>query len=500
MILLIFLIGFSIAIVPMCSLSVLYIVSDLGGAPTTAAYDISFCLIGNIIIKSIAIRLADIYGKIRILKLCLILLSISLMLCLSMVSYYPYLVFRFLAGLSVGSVYGIATSVGVQYLPDEKHERFLQLSTVALSFSGVTALAIGGVLAYYNLWKVTFLFFILIALVLYYFLTIFFWGVDSPKKNLKINKVGFFSYAIAFVGLGFCLITAHMIDNFRSLAFNWIFTLSLASLLFFILWTLYDPDPLFNFSLFKNSYFMMAIFHIFLGYFYFYGIAIHLSYWVNLFVSFTYDWILYMLAGTYIGCVAIYFITRSRKLRTNYWILFTGLIIMTTLAFLVSRMNVETNLFRVGILRVFAGIALALHLATIKFTMIEFINIKDRVNAVGMYIIAMDIGAFAGATYFSLVWERRSIFYHSRLGSEFTIYSDLTKNLLNQLNFFKFNTLMKWDAINDALNKQARTLGLDDCYYAFAWFILIATVITIIVVIYQRRNEEKAFLKKELKL
>lgn len=499
MVLLVTLIGFSIAIVPMCSLSVLYIVSDLGGAASTAAYDISFCLIGDIVVKPIAVRLGDIYGRVRFLKFCLLMLSLSLVLCICMVSYYPYLIFRFLAGIFVGPIYGVTTGLGISYLPEDKREKFLRLSTIALSFSGITALTIGGVLAYYNLWKVSFVFFILIGLILFYFLTIYFWGVDSPKKDLKVNKVGFFSYATAFIGLGFCLITAHMIDNFRSLAFNWIFTLSLAALLFFILWTLYDPDPLINFSLFKNSFFVMAMFHIFLGYFYFYGIAIHLSYWVNLFVSFTYDWVLYMLVGNYLGCIAIYFITKSRLLRTNYWFLFAGLFIMTILAFLISHLNVETNLSRVGIIRVFAGIALALHLATIKFTMIEFIEKKDRVAAVGLYIIGMDVGAFVGATYFSLLWERRSIFYHSRLGSEFTIYSDLTKNLLNKLNFFNFKPLMKWEAINDALNKQARTLGLDDCYYAFAWFILFATIVTVIFVIYHRKQERKAFLKNDLK-
>lgn len=129
--------------------------------------------------------------------------------------------------------------------------------------------------------------------------------------------------------------------------------------------------------------------------------------------------------------------------------------------------------------KIIVGIALAIYLPPILFNIQKNTSKEDFSQAFCFFAIFRGLGSLIGTSGCHTLWERRSDFYHSRLGGQFTLFSQKTQLLFDKLNFFHFNPLMKESALNDALTKQATSLALDDCYRLLAWItvgVLVCTV------------------------
>ena len=118
-------------------------------ATVYSPYSMSVFLIGWAVGGLIFGALGDRYGRVRMLSMCVLLYSVFTGLGAFSTSFFDFCVYRFLTGLGVGSVFGLAVAIVADTVPDHARAPALgllqSLSTVGNMVAGLIGMGIGAV-------------------------------------------------------------------------------------------------------------------------------------------------------------------------------------------------------------------------------------------------------------------------------------------------------------------------------------------------------------------
>ena len=118
-------------------------------ATVYSPYSMSVFLVGWAVGGLIFGALGDRYGRVRMLSVCVLLYSVFTGLGAFSTSFFDFCVYRFLTGLGVGSVFGLAVAIVADTVPDHTRAPALgllqSLSTVGNMVAGLIGMGIGAV-------------------------------------------------------------------------------------------------------------------------------------------------------------------------------------------------------------------------------------------------------------------------------------------------------------------------------------------------------------------
>lgn len=473
---------YTMMIISLPSMSVFYILGDLGGGTQAASYCVSLFLLGNIATKPLALTLGNKIGKLKLLKICMIGMLITSIPILFVQNFFAFITIRFVQGLITGPMFLICTSMAGTLFKEEQMDSFIRFLLIVLITAPVIAAGLAAVFSYQYDWRWGF------AAALLYIFIITIWTFvhhhqeELPMTNEPFDLIGFLAFAIGVCTLGFCFTAGQLLDWFRSNAFNWLFGIGLISTAFYFVWNAYSPYPILQLRLLKHFRFASTMINIIFMYTCYYAVIILLPYWLHLFVSYSVFWVGATMVGVLIGPIFLiiaFSLGNVPHKKIRLWIISTSFLILMFSSIYISHFNPEINLGRIVLAKIIVGIALAIYLPPILFNIQKNASKADFAHAFCFFAIFRAVGSLLGTAGCHTIWERRTDFYHSRLGEEFTIFSHKTQILFDKLNLFHFHPLMKNSGLNVALNRQASSLALNDCYRLLAWitFILLAYTI-----------------------
>jgi MFS transporter, DHA2 family, multidrug resistance protein len=455
-----------------------YIESDLGGGRDISTYSTTFYGIGNAISIPLGKQLAKRFGTVKIFIICLCLFSFFSWLCTAAVNFPLLVATRFIHGLVSGPFYSLGQNLMSVHVPDKKKP--LVNSILVTFFAIVPALGAswGGTIAYLYDWRWIFYPNIPLPLIVAVYLWFRWRKTDTVQSCPPFDGLGYFSYFLGIFCLAVSCITGQQLDWFRSPLYVSMLSVGAFSLVFFIIWSLFQQDPILNFHLLKKRIFAFTLVNICLLFSAYFGTIVLLSLWLNLYVNYTPLWIALLFL---IMCIAGFFPTPLVEGRFSLIDcripLCLAIALLALSSFHTTTFNVEINFGRVAFSRFIAGCGLAIFLPPLFRMSFHSFPTEKSADVMELFQVMRSLSSALGAAFYTTLWLRRQVFFHERLGEKLTAFSTETKTYFAKAK----NIYLKGDhalaQLNTYLDRQSTALALDDCFYLMAWILTTLLII-----------------------
>ncbi len=478
----------------------LYIVSDLGGSPYMTSYTVSFFCIGNLLGVPLGKPAVTRLSPIQLYAVCLSLTALFSWECATASNFFTFILFRFLEGLASGPMFLLITVTLIPLLSSNKDKVYVvSLVLICLSIIPVIGASYGAWIAYNYNWR--FLFFSNVPLCLFLIVYVGFGyrKYHEPVKKTYFDKLGYFYYCVSMIFIGTALTTGQELDWFRSSLITFLLISGVISFIFFILRSGSAQHPVIELKLLKNFYFSLAMIYIALFFALYFGMVILLSLWLKLYVNYTPDWIA-LIIGTMAFCGWIPVLI-NKKQYEPFSPLIIALLFFAVSCFYTTFFNVDIDFNRIAFSRGLAGIGLALFLSPLFQLSVQTFPEAKHVECMCFFHVARLLGSGLGVALFLILWHRREVFFHLRLGSSLTAFAHETELFLERAKLLHIQGKHASAQLNYYLTRQATALALDDCFYLMGWMALSLMFFLIIVVLFRgkstsisARKDERLFL------
>lgn len=450
-----------------------YIVGQLGGSNEISAYNITFFGLGNAIGIPLGKILPERMGASKTIC-CSLLLFVLVSLCCAHAWNYPiYIFMRFLQGLILGPLFITITPLFKALVKEEKQDMMTSINITLFTFVPTLGACWGGWLAYEYHWK----YILHINLPLIIFLS---WFIYHRLKDIKIpveknvfDWVGYIFFVITVIALGSALSMGQELDWFRSNLIIALVLIGTVTLIFFLGWNRYHPDPIIQLSLLKRPLFCFGIINIFILFSTYYGILILLSLWLHLYANYTPLWISLILGIMLIGGFLPALLIHKKMSHVDARIpLLIALVLLAISSFYTATFSVEVDIKHLAISRVLAGLSFIFFLPEVFKICFHVIPEEKSIEVINVLQISRVLASSIGISFYTILWQRRQVFYHDRLGEELTSFSQLTDGFFGKASEVNLNGMPALAKLEYYLQRQATSLALDDCFYLMGWLVV----------------------------
>jgi DHA2 family multidrug resistance protein len=471
-----FLILFNFSVTNMASL---YILGSLGGSTDTASYSVAFFGLGN----ALTIPLGNyLKGSIKqSMMICLCLFAFFSFLAGFAPTYPFFIVIRFLQGCASGPLIIMAVALMTPLASKEERMRFMRSLTIVIISASVFGSCWGAIFAYEWTWRWIFhidIFFMLaLALIISKF-------IKETKDPLipKIDYPGYIAYLLFLGGMGTFIIVGQELDWLRSSFLCALLILSLMAGIFFTLWSQSVANPIISFNLLRQRGFFFGLIQTAVFFSAYFGILLLLSLWLNIYVHYTMIWLSIMLALMITCTITMMIIMNRFTFHLKLEMLMGAILLLALSCFLTTFFNSEVDFKRIAISRVIGGVGLALFLPPLLHFLLGFSKDHEGLEAITLFQVTRALFSSLGAAIYTTMWQRRYVFFYERLGGQLTIFSQNTKDFFLKLKPFQFSKKIEIAQMQEGLDRQAKALALDDCFY-FMGFTLLFLFIALVIYI-----------------
>lgn len=141
----------------------------------------------------------------------------------------------------------------------------------------------------------------------------------------------------------------------------------------------------------------------------------------------------------------------------------------------------DINFSRIAFSRGLAGVGLALFLSPLFQLSVNTFPETKLAECICFFHISRLLGSGLGVALFLILWHRREVFFHLRLGSSLTAFSQETQQFLERAKLLHIQGKHASAQLNFYLTRQATALALDDCFYLMGWMALILLIFLIVI-------------------
>ncbi|HLB52654.1 MAG TPA: MFS transporter [Chlamydiales bacterium] len=459
-----------------------FIENELGADRTLNFYPFAFFAFGAFVTVPLTKPLFSKFGIYRTLTGALLLFSLTNLLTGMMPTYFFLNLFRWLAGLTTGPCFALLNQ-GI-YLLVPKEKRILTawiFSTIVITMPVIGGVW-GGVMAYVYHWQSPFFLNSVLALFLIRCLKPFKKDLELPYPHNQnsFDWVGWWSYFISVNALTFAIATCQQLDWYRSPLLVAAILIGLPTFGFFILRSLYHPNPVYNLQLLKNPLIQLASFSLIIIFMTYFGVQILLNIWLTFDVQFTPNWIAALLAiMAIVACFPYLIITDWFSRFDPRLLLLIATLILMSSCFFTSTFWYEINIGRIIFARFLAGISFAFSFPTLIQIMMKFLPEENRIDAQELFQGIRNLASGLGASIFNIMWHRQSVFYHERLNEGLNLQNNQVQTVFMQKKILQVPG-DPFAKLNLMLDDQSWTLALEDVFFLMGWmafflFLLIAS-------------------------
>lgn len=465
---LIFLVLFNFSVTNMASV---YILGDLGGSNDMASYTISLFGIGNVLAIPLAIPMRNRFGIRFSLNLSVILFTITSFLVAFSINIPIFLIFRFLQGFFSGPIFILLTAFISEIATEEQKGVYFRDVLMSFIIAPTLAASLGGFFAYEMDWRWIFYLDAFVLMVVAMFLGKQLVMDGKPKCRKPMDFIGYTLFCSAVFPLSMFCIFGQQLDWFRSpLCFS-MFVLGASALPLFIYWVQGHPNPILKLKLFTNFRFSLAVIYLAALFSLYFGMVILISLWLNLYVNYTVIWVSVGIGSMAVSAILMVFVIRGTKHQKSLFYLLCSMLFLLISSMYTSTFNEHVDFERIALSRFVAGFGVALFLPPLFHIMISACKKEETLEAVTLFQFARALSSSLGAALYTTLWQRRFYFYYDRLGSSLTEFSQQTKVFYQKALTQGLSALQANEQLNNALNRQARSLALNDCFYLMGWIL-----------------------------
>jgi len=397
-----------------------HIAGSLSAGQDESTWILTSYLVSNAIVLPLSGWLSSIMGRKRFYMSCVALFTISSCLCGLSPNLAMLIVFRVLQGVGGGGLQPSEQAILADTFPPAKRGMAFAVYGIAVVMAPAIGPTLGGWITDNFTWR--WIFFInvpvgILSLVLTSRLI-----QDPPyfrRRKLSETHVDYIGLGLVALGLGTLQVVldkGQRDDWFESHFISVLTAISVASLLWVIIWEWYQKDPIIDLHLFKQRSFATANFLMFMLGFALLGSTLLLPLFMQTLLGYTAEQSgLALMPGgfTIMLCMPIVGFLLSRY--SPRWLMLFGLSMLSFSLFHMTTFDLSVDFRTVTMARVYQAMGLAFLFVPINTAAYSGLS-RDKNNAAsGLMNLARNIGGSVGISFVTTGLARRAQFHQVRL-------------------------------------------------------------------------------------
>jgi MFS transporter, DHA2 family, multidrug resistance protein len=462
------------------------IAGNLSAGSDESTWVLTSYLVSNAIVMPLSSWFSSIFGRKRFYLACVLLFTLSSLLCGLAPSLGALVLFRVLQGVGGGFLVPISQAVLVETFPARLQGMAMAVYGLGVMFAPVVGPTLGGWITDNYSWR--WIFFInvpvgLIAIVLSYLLI-----SDPPylvRKGLRGVKIDYIGLGLLAVGLGFMQVildTGQRKDWFGSSVIVWESVLVAVAMVAGVLWELRQKEPVVDLRLLQERNFAVSTFIMFLVGFVIYGSLVLFPFYLQTLMGYTAE--KSGMALTPSGIALLLTMPIIGLLLTKYearWIVLAGLAFDALALFFMTRFNLNADFHTVVRARVIQGVGEGLLIVPLNAAAFYFIAKEKTGAATGFMNLARNVGGSFGISIATTVVARRTQVHQNILVGHLTpldyrfheLLQGTTQRLVGAGADITRATQQGYGLLYGVVQQQAAMLAFIDAFSLLALVILV---------------------------
>lgn len=237
-----------------------HIAGNLSATTEEATWVLTSYLISNAIILPATSWIAKYIGRKRFLIICIIIFTFASALCGAAPNLTILIIARILQGMGGGALQPIAQSVLLESFPPARRGAAMAVYGMGIVVAPIIGPTLGGWITDNYSWRWIFYINLPVGALAAFMANAF---VEDPPylKNQKPGKIDYTGFGLMALGLGALELTLDLgqqRDWFESPLIVFTAAVSALSIIAFIIWELYTPEPIVNLRVFLNRNFAVG--------------------------------------------------------------------------------------------------------------------------------------------------------------------------------------------------------------------------------------------------
>ncbi len=438
-------------------------------------------LVANAVVLPLSAWLSAVIGRKRFYMSCVVLFTVSSLLCGLAPNLESLIFFRVLQGIGGGGLAPSEQAILVDTFPAAKRASAFAVYSIAIVLGPAIGPTLGGLITDATSWRWCFFINIpvgILSLVLTYFLV-----QDSPamqertrvarKGGVKVDYLGVVLIAVGFGCLEVVLDKGQRDDWLESPFICWMLFTAVVSLVAAVFWELKQKDPIVDLTLLKERNFALAnVFYFFFGVILL-GATVLQPEWVQTLLGYTAtDAGMSMSPGALLIVVMIPFVVRLMRFTGPKALIIFGFSCVAVALWYYSTLDLDMTFGNAMTARLMLGFGLAFLFVPVSTVAYSYLPKEKNSKASSLTNLSRNLGGSFGISFVTTMLARRAQFHQSVMVAHISSYDTLAMDRLHQLTAqFQHQGEAPVDALDKArgtiaalVDQQANLLAFLDCF------------------------------------
>ncbi len=397
---------------------------ELNATPDNIGWVLTSYLIASAMIMPLTGYITDRIGQKRFLLIGIAGFVVTSALCGMATSLFQIVLFRFLQGVFGAALVPLSQSIMLQIFPGEQRGKAMAIWSMGVMVAPIMGPTLGGWLTEEISWRWTF--YINLPVGIFSFLLALRHVPDTVVRERRMDWMGFVTLALGIGALQLVLDRGNQDDWFSSQALILATIISVASLIFFVVYTLTGKHhPLFDLRIFKDrNYLVASLIMTTIGIGFFGGMLLQSLFLQNFLGYPTFEAGLYMAPRGLASLLVMIFVGKFvNRIPPRNFIL-CGILASIAGNYLMTRFTSDITANDLIVPMMLQGMGMGLIFVPISTLAFTTLPKETAAEAAGIYSLIRSLGSAIGISILATYFSRDTQQNWSLLRGEITPYNE----------------------------------------------------------------------------